>query len=217
MFSRPLFPKTSSFTHLATGLSGVLLRRVNKSKLTPLPLSLCLLCSSLRACVGYRVRAEAHSSPMSPRARAHTPGAPTHIRRPRTQSRHWLLWTGPSEPSGPPAEPSAAASSAVGAWGCQQRRSYSHRSGLAASDGTPGGRVSPETGPLLQTETAVSAPFCVVQTPPLKLQLFLHLWNSSSCVFKGVSCLFKSLRKPKSVIFSAVYAVHAAYNTLMWI
>lgn len=71
------------------------------------------------------------------------------------------------------------------------------------------------TRPLLQTETAVSAPFWVVQTPPLKLQLFLHLCNSSSCVIEGVSGLLKSLSKPKSIIFSAVDAVYAAYDTLM--
>lgn len=131
--------QTSSFAHLLMSLSGSLLHRVNKSHLLSPCVSLQLSAGVRRiSCQGWSPFFS--HEPVCPRAhtwRLHARSAPTHAESALT------LWTGPSEPSGPPAEPSGAVSSAVWAWGCQQRRSYSHRSGLAASDGTPGGRVSP--------------------------------------------------------------------------
>lgn len=75
---------------------------------------------------------------MSLCAHTHTPGASTHTRRPHTHSQHWRCELDPQSP----VDPSGVESSPVGAWGCQQRRSYSQRSGPAASDGTPRGKVS---------------------------------------------------------------------------
>lgn len=93
-------------------------------------------------CVGCCVRAETHPSPMSLCAHTHTHGASTHAlgAHAPTAGTDAVNWTLGARRS--PAEPSGAESSPLGAWGCQQRQSYSQRSGPAALDGTPGGKVS---------------------------------------------------------------------------
>lgn len=142
MFSRPLIPKqahSDTYWWVFQAFCSTVSIRAKSSHLLSPCVSLQLSARVCRtSCQGWSPFLS--HEPVCPRARTwrlHAHSAPTHAESALT------LWTGPSEPSGPPAEPSGVVSSAVGAWGCQQRRSSSHRSGPAASDGTPGGRVSP--------------------------------------------------------------------------
>lgn len=92
----------------------------------------------------------------------HTQGASTHTHGAHalTDAVNWTL-----EARHISAEPSRAESSPLGAWGCQQRQSCSQRSGPAASDETPRGKVSSPSG----TERR-SRKSCIETKPWSKLQ-----------------------------------------------